>query len=112
MIGGEEEDIAIKDSGGMEGPGVDPGAHSIGNFLKSIAEEVRAGFMAPGREVKGEFAAPPEKPGQLSEEDIERARMASGRERHAIGQTSQLMFTVGIGMAPRGAAGAFGGKLL
>ncbi len=76
-----------------------PAGPSIIGFAKAAYE----GATAPARAYQGDFSPAPEVPGQLSEADVERSRMAREAEADAAGKLAGVL---NLGAAPAGLAGA------
>lgn len=85
-----------------------PGGRSFKPSIIDLAKAAWEGIKAPGAALKGEFDVQPEVPGQISEADIERQRMATEREMASAGK---LAGTLILGQAPGGIFGAPPGSL-
>lgn len=74
-----------------------------GFSLIGAAKAAYEGLKAPGRALAGEYETVPEVPGQLSEADVERSRMAKERE---VDDATKLAAALNVGSMP---GGVFGG---
>lgn len=79
-----------------------------GPSLIGFAKAAYEGATAPARAYQGDFSPQPEVPGQLSEADVERSRMAREAEADAAGKLASVL---NVGAAPSGLFGAQPGVL-